>query len=183
MRLNSKYSIIIVLSAFVGIVLLSYWLYNRSLTANIVDRRDILSDIKYWGEMNVGTNAIHPPMEFLDKGEPAGLDVDLANHIGRQIGVSTNIIPFQEEGSNNEVIAALRSKEIDMIISSISPTYQFSDEFDVSDPYQGSDGEEYVIVFRSGDDELRNAVNLALATLRQKGTLDELREKWFADVQ
>lgn len=180
MKGNSKLIIITLILVFISTITAAYWYYQMNLAHS--KNNSVLAEIKYWGEIAVGTNPINPPMEFVDdSGTPAGFDIDLANEIADQMGVSAGIEVYPQNDSNDFLFADLRSKKIDMVISSIDPTSQLPSETITSIPYKISDdAREYVIVFRKQDSELRDSVNFAISALQQSGKLDELRKKWFA---
>jgi polar amino acid transport system substrate-binding protein len=67
----------------------------------------------------VGMELAYPPFETTDaQGQPAGVSVDLARDLGKQLGREVEIenIPF------HGLIPSLQTRKIDLIISSITAT-------------------------------------------------------------
>lgn len=80
----------------------------------------------------VGMDLSYPPFETIDSaGKPAGVSVDLAEAFGKWIGRPVRIenIPFVG------LIPALKSRRIDMIISSMTDTPERRQSVSFSDPY------------------------------------------------
>lgn len=80
----------------------------------------------------VGMELAYPPFEMTDeKGQPAGVSVDLARALGKHLGKEVVIenIPF------DGLIPALKTGKIDLVISSMTATPERSQSIDFSDPY------------------------------------------------
>jgi len=74
----------------------------------------------------------NPPFETVDtSGKPLGISVDLAKELGLWLGRDVTIknIPFVG------LIPSLKAKKIDIIISSMTPTFQRKASIAFSDPY------------------------------------------------
>jgi polar amino acid transport system substrate-binding protein len=83
------------------------------------------------GQINVGIERDHPPMEFVDPktGELVGFDVDLINAIAQELGVKLAYVHSRFEG----LTPNLQSKRIDLIISGMYDTPARRDNFDFID--------------------------------------------------
>jgi polar amino acid transport system substrate-binding protein len=82
--------------------------------------------------LRVGMELAYPPFEMTDEnGSPAGVSVDLAEALGRFLGRPVEIqnIPF------DGLIPSLRTKRIDLIISSMTATPERAESVAFSDPY------------------------------------------------
>ncbi|HEY3913273.1 MAG TPA: transporter substrate-binding domain-containing protein [Verrucomicrobiae bacterium] len=82
--------------------------------------------------LTVGMELAYPPFEMTDqKGDPAGVSVDLARDLGNHIGKEVEIenIPF------DGLIPALQTHKIDLIISSMTATPERAKSIAFSDPY------------------------------------------------
>ena len=80
----------------------------------------------------VGMELAYPPFEMRDeKGEPAGVSVDLARALGEQLGRPVKIQNLPFDG----LIPALKSGKIDLIISSMTATPERAQSIDFSEPY------------------------------------------------
>jgi len=68
--------------------------------------------------LRVGTSASYPPFTFLEKGQPVGVEVDLAQALGEALGrrVEISVIPFPD------LIGALNADRIDIVMAGMSRT-------------------------------------------------------------
>ena len=94
-----------------------------------------LSKIKDNGTLPVALNPAFAPFEFQiikdGKNEIVGSDVDLANEIGKSLGVK---VKFQAMDFNN-VLASVQSGKADIAVSGISATAERKKAYDFSTPY------------------------------------------------
>lgn len=83
------------------------------------------------GALRVGLSTRYPPVAFTKDGELAGLEVDLARAAGEHIGkpVHFEVLEF------DELIPALRSKKIDVIMSGMSVTEKRKEQIAFTEPY------------------------------------------------
>ncbi len=78
-----------------------------------------LTRVKNAGIISVGIDDTYPPMEFKDSGNKIkGFDIDMANDIGKKLGVKVKFVPTTWDG----IFLALGSKKFDVIQSSVSIT-------------------------------------------------------------
>lgn len=79
----------------------------------------------------VGTDPTYPPMESLENNVMVGYDIDLANFIGKELGVQIKFknIVF------DDLFSALDKKEINVIISTMTITEERKKKYDFSEPY------------------------------------------------
>ncbi|MPL67836.1 Glutamine-binding periplasmic protein [bioreactor metagenome] len=86
--------------------------------------------------LKVGTEATFPPFEFQDEKSKAytGFDIDLANAIGKQMGVQVEIQNMGFDG----LIPALQTGAVDMIASAMSITDERAQKVNFSQPYYKS---------------------------------------------
>jgi polar amino acid transport system substrate-binding protein len=80
----------------------------------------------------VGMELAYPPFEMTDpQGQPAGVSVDLAHDLGKQLDREVEIenIPF------HGLIPSLQTRKIDLIISSMTATPERAKSIAFSDPY------------------------------------------------
>lgn len=91
-----------------------------------------LEKVKAAGVIRIGVDDAFPPMEYRDeKGNLIGFDVDLAEEIGRRLGVDIVWVPTAWDG----VILALQSGKFDMILSTLTITDERAEKIDFSPPY------------------------------------------------
>jgi polar amino acid transport system substrate-binding protein len=84
------------------------------------------------GPLRVGMEMKYPPFEMRDaQGNPAGVGVDLARALGESLGrpVEFSDLPF------NGLIPALKTGQIDLILSSMTATDERRQSIDFSEPY------------------------------------------------
>jgi polar amino acid transport system substrate-binding protein len=80
----------------------------------------------------IGMELSNPPFETVDtEGKPSGISVDLAKELGLWLGRDITIknIPFIG------LIPSLKARKIDIIISSMTPTFLRKESIAFSDPY------------------------------------------------
>ena len=97
------------------------------------------------GVLRVGTSANMPPLNMLNRsGLPMGLDVDLAGHMARAMGVELRMVvrPF------SELLPALEAGEVDMVISGMTITPERNMKVAFAGPYHIS-GKALLTRFRS----------------------------------
>jgi ABC-type amino acid transport substrate-binding protein len=85
--------------------------------------------------------------------------------------------PFQEI---DDAYNALAGGQVDAVMNDIDPNNTAAEdnpELEVVETYPT--GEQYGIVLPEGNDALLEAVNEALATVKEDGTLDEIYQEWF----
>ena len=107
-----------------------------------------LAEIKARGKLIGGVEAAVPPMEFIDKGEIVGFDIDLSKMFAKSIGVEFEPIDTQWSG----VIPSLYAQKFDMIWSAMPITDErlkavtFSKVYAVDQP---------VFIVRGDDDKIK----------------------------
>jgi polar amino acid transport system substrate-binding protein len=114
----------------IGSVSFNYFLRLRPLGQNVQD--PLLKEIKTRGKIIIGTEAAYPPMESIDeKGDFVGMDIDIARKIALDLGIKGEFqnIPW------DKLFDALKTKQVDMIISSITITTERAQTMDFSNPY------------------------------------------------
>ena len=80
----------------------------------------------------VGMELAYPPFEMRDeRGEPAGVSVDLARALGEHLGRPVEIQNLPFDG----LIPALKTGRIDLILSSMTATPERAQSVDFSEPY------------------------------------------------
>lgn len=83
-------------------------------------------------ELRVGMDLSYPPFETIDeKGEPAGVSVEIAKALGEKLGMPVRIEAMPFTG----LIPALQTGRVDCVISSMTETEERRKSVDFSDPY------------------------------------------------
>jgi ABC-type amino acid transport substrate-binding protein len=79
------------------------------------------------GKLHVGVEMAFPPMEFYDElKKPAGADVELANALGKALGVEVEFVNMDFDG----LIPAVQSGQVDVAISAMTITRERSAQVD-----------------------------------------------------
>lgn len=92
---------------------------------------DTLAAIKEKGVMTVGNSGSYPPFEYMADGKLTGFDVDLANELGKRMGVKIEWTIIDFKG----IIAGLVAKRTDVLISAITRTPDRAKQVLFSEPY------------------------------------------------
>ncbi|MPQ43183.1 transporter substrate-binding domain-containing protein [Clostridium tarantellae] len=126
MHEKTKYIIKISILIFIMIIATIGVFYNRNNLKTTLDKNDLI----------IGMELKFPPFETVDsKGNPLGVSVELAKAIGEKLGKKVEI----KNIDYSSLIPALQSKNIDLIISSMSITEERLKSIDFSDEYAKSD--------------------------------------------
>jgi polar amino acid transport system substrate-binding protein len=72
--------------------------------------------VRKTGVLRIGMDASYPPFSDTPDGVPVGLDVDIANEIGRRLGVKVQIMNLGFDG----LYDALGKDQVDVLISALS---------------------------------------------------------------
>jgi ABC-type amino acid transport substrate-binding protein len=107
-----------------------------------------LEKVKQAGKIVIGTSADYPPFEFVDEsGNMVGFDIDLANEIGKRMGVEVEIVdmPF------DSLIASVQEGKIDISIAAFNYTEERDKTVDFSDAYYYAEDGFLVVEGFSGE--------------------------------
>jgi glutamine transport system substrate-binding protein len=118
---------------FIGFLALATWYFRSQLQKTIAPASMSTQSATRVSQKTiiVGTDPTFQPMEFMQKGEMVGYDIDLANLLGKQQGVQ---VTFKNITFDN-LFSALQQRQIDMIISAVTITperlqkYAFSEQY------------------------------------------------------
>lgn len=116
----------------IGLGFLALWYYQHESKKNIVQAANpqptiVISPQK----IIVGTDPTYPPMEYTEDNQLRGYDIDLANFIGKEVGAQ---IEFKNIVFDN-LFTSLDTKNIDMIISTVTVTGERKKKYDFATPY------------------------------------------------
>lgn len=113
-----------------------------------------LDRVKKAGKITIGIDDSFPPMEYRDdKNNLVGFDIDLAQEIGKKLGVTVEHIPTDWNG----VIEALKAGKFDMILSTLSITDERKQKILFSDPYIM---EGQIIAVKKGNTAIKTSEDL-----------------------
>ncbi|MCX5142873.1 MULTISPECIES: ABC transporter substrate-binding protein [unclassified Streptomyces] len=105
------------------------------------------ADIKSKGVIKVGSDIAYPPVEFKDKsGKTVGIDPDLADALGKELGVE-----FQfENGTFDTLVTGLRAKRYDLAMSAMTDTKDRQEGIDPETKKKVGEGVDFVDYFTAG---------------------------------
>ena len=136
---------------------------------------DLLSKIQARGEIIIAMEGTWAPWTYhSEDGELVGFDVEVGQQIAEALGVETTFV----EGE------WLLSGRIDATLNAEVTYYDYMEahpDANIKIACLDPEATQVAIPFRKGEDtaSLREAVNQALADMRESGALAELSEKYF----
>jgi ABC-type amino acid transport substrate-binding protein len=90
--------------------------------------------IRKSGVMVVGTSAAYAPFEYRQAGNLVGFDIDMGEEIAKRMSVKIEWVEIDFKG----IIAALRSKRVDLLITAMTKTPERAEQIDFSMSYYNS---------------------------------------------
>ncbi len=90
-----------------------------------------LARVRAAGELRVGIDATYPPFGIAEGGDFSGFDVDIAQAIGKDLGVRIELINASFDG----IFPALQNGRFDVVISAVTITAERQQTLLFSDPY------------------------------------------------
>lgn len=156
------------IAIFIGFGLLALWYYQTAMKkSNEVSVKPVPVEVTTSKPFVVGIDPTYPPMEYVDGNTLMGYDIDLANLIGKELGVQIKFknILF------DDLFSALENDSIDMIISTVTVTDERKQKYDFSEPYLQAG---QVILAQKTNTTITDTTNLAGKRIGvQKGTTIE----------
>lgn len=114
-------------------------------TAPLAD--ELPQDIRDKGVIKVGSDIAYAPVEFKDEsGETVGIDPDLADAMGEQLGVTFEF----ENGTFDTLLTGLRSKRYDIAMSAMTDTKDRQEGIDSGTGQKVGEGVDFVDYFTAG---------------------------------
>ncbi|MGW2261265.1 ABC transporter substrate-binding protein [Streptomyces sp. NPDC001780] len=99
------------------------------------------------GVIKVGSDIAYPPVEFKDSsGKTVGIDPDLADALGKELGVRFEF----ENGTFDTLLTGLRSKRYDIAMSAMTDTKERQDGVDPDTGKKVGEGVDFVDYFTAG---------------------------------
>jgi polar amino acid transport system substrate-binding protein len=113
---------------FLAMVLTAACLLSTSVQAQTI------ADLIKKGKVTIGVVSGTPPFGSANaQGEPIGYDVDVANLIGRYLGLPVEIVPLVPPAR----IPALEAGKVDFLVATLAPTPERAKSVMFSMPYSG----------------------------------------------
>jgi len=145
---NKKLFFVILALLIIAAIIGFLWYQNFRTTD------DSLANIKNKGVLVVGSDIPYGVMEFFDAdGNPAGIDVDIAQEIASRLGVK---LEFRDHDWD-QLFDKVKSGEVDLALSSITITPERQKEMRFSDSYFNGG---QVIVVRTANQEISGVKSL-----------------------
>lgn len=121
-------------------------------------RADVLSDAKKAGELKVGTETEFAPFDFIDTGDHVGLNVDLFNEIGKELGVKITWVELPWDG----VLPGLEGSKFDMVAGPAIITKARLERYVFSSPIAEA---TVTLVKKKGDESVKKPEDIAGKTV------------------
>ncbi|WP_306336772.1 ABC transporter substrate-binding protein [Streptomyces sp. KL118A] len=105
------------------------------------------ADIRAQGVIKVGSDIAYPPVEFKDKsGNTVGIDPDLGEALGKQLGVKFEF----ENGTFDTLLGGLRSKRYQVAMSAMTDTKNRQEGIDEENGKKVGTGVDFIDYFTAG---------------------------------
>lgn len=116
--------------------------------------QDALDRVKQAGTLKVGTETAFAPFDFIDAGEHAGLNVDLYDEIGKELGVKIEWVLLPWEG----VLPGLEAGKFDIVGGPATVTKQRMERYRFTPPVAEA---TVALLKRAGDDSVKKPEDVA----------------------
>jgi len=115
---------------------------------------DVLAKVKEEGKLVVGTEGTYPPFTFHDDaGKLTGFDVEIAQEVGKRLGVEVEFLETQWDA----MFAGLDSGRFDMVANQVGINPEREESYEFSDPYISSTA---VLVVAKDNEEIKSFEDL-----------------------
>jgi len=116
--------------------------------------QDALDRVKQAGTLKVGTETAFAPFDFIDAGEHAGLNVDLYDEIGKELGVKIEWVLLPWEG----VLPGLEAGKFDIVGGPATVTKQRMERYRFTPPVAEA---TVALLKRAGDESVQKPEDVA----------------------
>ena len=96
--------------------------------------------------IKVGSDIAYPPVEYMEGGKAVGVDPDIADALGKQLGVKFDF----QNGKFAQLIVGLQSKRFDMVMSAMNDTKDRQNGIDSDTGKKVGNGVDFVDYFTAG---------------------------------
>jgi len=124
------------------------------LAAATAHAQDALARVKQAGVLKIGTETAFAPFDFIKDGEHAGLNVDLFNEVGKELGVRIEWVALPWEG----VLPGLEAGKFDMVGGPATITKARIERYRFSTPIAEA---SVALLKRKGDKSVMKPVDVA----------------------
>ena len=115
--------------------------------------QNTLEQIRQRGELVIATDPTYAPFEYMENGKLQGFDVDIANEIGKTLGVKVRWVAMEWAG----VLGALETRKVDAVLAGVTITDERKKNIGFSRPYFLSG---QAVVRRKGDTRINSEKDL-----------------------
>ncbi|MFR9796441.1 ABC transporter substrate-binding protein [Streptomyces sp. MS06] len=117
---------------------------SSSSSAPLADK--LPADIRKAGVIKVGSDIAYPPVEYMENGKAVGIDPDLGEALGKQLGVKFDF----QNGKFDQLIVGLQSGRFNLIMSAMSDTKNRENGVDSDSGKKVGAGLDFVDYFTAG---------------------------------
>ncbi|MER5521268.1 ABC transporter substrate-binding protein [Streptomyces sp. NPDC002763] len=103
-------------------------------------------DIRKAGVIKVGSDIAYPPVEYMESGKAVGVDPDIAEALGKQLGVKFDF----QNGKFDQLIVGLQSNRFNVIMSAMNDTKDRQNGIDSDTGKKVGSGVDFVDYFTAG---------------------------------
>jgi polar amino acid transport system substrate-binding protein len=103
-------------------------------------------DIRAAGVIKVGSDISYAPVEFVQDGKAVGIDPDIADALGKQLGVRFDF----QNGKFNQLILGMQAKRFNVIMSAMNDTKDRQNGIDSDTGRKAGNGVDFVDYFTAG---------------------------------
>ncbi|MGW7546188.1 ABC transporter substrate-binding protein [Streptomyces sp. NPDC054770] len=104
------------------------------------------ADIRKAGVIKVGSDIAYPPVEYMQSGKAVGVDPDIADALGKQLGVKFDF----QNGKFDQLIVGMQANRFNVIMSAMNDTKARQDGIDSDTGKKVGSGVDFVDYFTAG---------------------------------
>jgi len=136
---------------------------------------DMLAKVKAAGVMKVGTETEFAPFDFIDAGKHVGLNVDLFDEIGKEMGLKIEWVTLPWDG----VLPGLEAGKFDVVAGPATITKARMEHYRFSPPIAEA---TVALMKRKGDETIKKPEDIAGKTIGEaKATAQLAQTKAFGE--
>jgi len=133
---------------------------------------DLLAQVKSRGELVVGTEMQFAPFDFLDNGSQIGVNADLFQEIGKELGVKVTFVDLPWDG----VLPGLEANKFDVVAGPVTITKERMARYRFTLPIADA---TVALLKRAGDDSVMKPEDIAGKAVgggKSSAQLDQLKQ-------
>ncbi|MEU1482123.1 ABC transporter substrate-binding protein [Streptomyces sp. NPDC001668] len=104
------------------------------------------ADIRKAGVIKVGSDIAYPPVEYMENGKAVGIDPDIADALGKQLGVKFDF----QNGKFDNLIVGLQANRFQVIMSAMNDTKDRQNGINSDNGQKAGNGVDFVDYFTAG---------------------------------